>query len=108
MIGDNRPLSELYSEIGDQWADADAAATLLEDLKSAFLSQKMQDHIACGLAVSKAEAAVKASQEWNDYVIKATTARKNANKLRVKLEVIKMRSWENTNQEANNRMASRI
>lgn len=107
-MGENQPLSEQYAEVGEQWVDADAAATLLEDLKSAFLNQKMQDYIGTGMAISRAEAEVKGSQEWKEYVIKTTNARKNANKLRVRLEVIKMRAWENTNQEANNRMAARL
>jgi len=90
------------------WADAEAAASLLEDLKSSFLSQKMQDWIASGHAVNKAEAMVKSSPEWTEYVTKTINQRKAANKLKVKLEVIRMRAWENTNQEANNRMAARI
>jgi hypothetical protein len=104
----NQTLSDQYAEIGSEWADAESAASLLEDLKSAFLSQKMQDWISGGMAVNKAEASVKSSPEWQDYITKMVNARKLANKLKVQLEVLKMRGWENTNFEANNRMAARL
>ncbi len=103
---DNRPLSQIYSEIAHQWVDADAAASLLEDCKSAFLSQKMQMHSM--LPVSKAEALVKASPEWEDYIEKMVNARKQANLLKVKLETIKMRHSEWQSEEANNRAQARL
>jgi hypothetical protein len=104
----NAPLSEQYAEIGHEWADAEAAASLLEDLKTSVLSQKMQDWIAGGMAVNKAEASVKASPEWTDYITKMVNARKLANKLRVQMDVVKMRQWEQTNAQANERMAARM
>lgn len=107
-LTNDAPLSEHYMLVGESWADAEAAASLLEDLKSSFLSQKMQDWIAGGSALNKAEASVKASDEWREYIEKMVNARKLANKLKVQLEVIRMRAWEQTNQEANNRMAARI
>lgn len=102
----NAPLSQQYYEIAHQWVDADAAASLLEDCKSAFLSQKMQMY--ANQAVSKAEALVKASPEWRDYIEKMVNARKAANLLKVKMETLKMRHSEWQSEEANNRTQARL
>lgn len=104
----NKPLPEFYGEIGDQWADADAAASLLEDLKSAFLSQKMMEHTVHGVALNKAEMLVKASREWTDYIQKTVATRKNANKLKVKLEQIKMEHMKWQSEQANERVQARL
>ena len=105
-MNSNEPLSETYAKVAEQWVDADAAANLLEDLKSAFLSQRM---LALGdMPVSKAEAAVKGSDEWQDYLEKTVAARKSANLFKVQMETIKMRFSEYQSQEANNRVISRL
>ena len=36
-----QPISEEYRIVAKQWVDAEAAASLLEDTKSAVLAQKM-------------------------------------------------------------------
>lgn len=105
-MSDNRPLSEIYSEIGASWVDADAAANLLEDCKSAFLSQKMLLHP--DVAVNKAEMLVKGSREWEDYIHKTVAARKRANLLKVQMETIRMRFSEWQSQEANERVQARL
>lgn len=107
-MSDNRPESEIYYEAGVTWADAQAAADLLEDLKSSFLSQRMQDWITQGMAVNKAEATVKASPEWQDYVRKMVSARKTANTARVYLDSVKMRAGERNSEEANHRLSMKI
>jgi len=104
----NKPLSQQYEEMGLQWTDLDAAATLLEDTKSSFLSQKMQTYIDVGFAVNRAEAAVKASPEWSAYIYNMVETRKKANVCRVKMDTIKMRISEQMSEEANNRAASKM
>lgn len=105
---DNRPISEIYYEIGVQWSDAEAAADIQEDLKSAFLSKEMQTWVQQGMAVNKAEATVKASPAWEDYVRQTVALRKKANYLKVQLASIKMRSGEQASEEANHRATMRL
>ena len=81
----NRPLSEQFRVIAKKWVDADAAANLLEESKSAFLSKKMAD--LGDMPVSKAEMSVKASSDWIEYIEKMVSARKEAALLKVQLEL---------------------
>ena len=106
MDSSSKPLSEQYAEIGAQWADADAAASLLEGCRSAYLSQKMQ--LMGDKPINRAEAIVKASQDWQDYNEKMVNARKRANLLRVQMETIKMRHSVWQSEEANNRTQARL
>ena len=88
----NMMISEQYRIIAKKWVDADSAANLLEETKSAFLNQKM---LAQGdMAVSKAEMIVKASPEWKEYIEQMIEARKQANLYKVQLEYIRMQFYE--------------
>lgn len=88
----NLPISEQFRVIAKKWVDADSAANMLEETKSAFLNQLM---LAQGdMAVSKAEMIVKASPEWKEYVEGMVNARKAANLLKVQLEYIRMQFYE--------------
>lgn len=91
-MSDDRPISEEYRIIAKRWVDADNSANLLEESKSAFLSQKMLEH--GDIAVSKAETFVKGSPEWKEYIEQMVNARKEANLLKVQLEYIRMRFYE--------------
>lgn len=102
----NLPWSEQYRIVARKWVDADAAASLLEDTKSAFLSQKMQQH--ADLPVSKAEAIIKGSAEWADFIEKMVAARKQANLLKVQLEYLRMKFSEWQSAEATKRTEARL
>lgn len=102
----NLPWSEQYRIVARKWVDADAAASLLEDTKSAFLSQKMQQH--ADLPVSKAEAIIKGSAEWVDFIEKMVAARKQANLLKVQLEYLRMKFSEWQSAEATKRTEARL
>ena len=105
-MSDNLPLSEQYRLIAKRWVDADAAATLLEETKSAVLSRNMA---ALGdMAVSKAEMTVKASAEWTDYIEKMVAARKQAALLKAQLEFIRMRFNEWQSAEATKRAEMKL
>jgi hypothetical protein len=83
-----------------------AAADMLEEGKSAFLSQKM---IRLGdVPVSRAELTVKASPEWADYIKKMVRAREQANLARIEAEFLKMRFTEWQAQDANQRQELRM
>lgn len=102
----NLPISEEYRIVAKQWVDAEAAASLLEDTKSAVLAQKMA---ALGdMPVSKAEMQVKASDDWYEFVDSVVEARKKANLLKVQLEYIRMRSGEWQSMEASKRAEMRL
>jgi hypothetical protein len=93
----NLPWSEQYRIVARKWVDADAAASLLEDTKSAFLSQRMQ--ALADLPVSRSEAMVKGSPEWVDFIQKMVAARKQSNLLKVQLEYLRMKfsEWQSDN-----------
>lgn len=102
----NHPLSEQYRIAAKEWVDAEAAASLLEDTKSAVLAQKMT---ALGdMPVSRAEMQIKASPEWTDHISKMIAARKHANWLKVKLEYLRMRASEWQSAEASKRAEMRL
>lgn len=90
----NAPLSEQFRLAAKDWVDKDSAASMLEETKSAVLSQRMA---ALGdMAVSKAELAVKATPEWREFVEGMVRARTSANLAKVKLEWIRLKfnEWQ--------------
>jgi hypothetical protein len=103
---DNRPWSEQFRIVAKQWVDADAAATLLEDTKSAVLAERMQAH--ADLPVNRAEQIVKSSAEWRDHVEKMVNARKAANRLKVQMEYLRMKFSEWQSHEATKRTEARL
>jgi hypothetical protein len=105
-MSDNRPLSEQYRIVAKQWVDAEAAASLLEDTKSAVLAQRM---VALGdMPVSRAEMLVKASQEWRADLLAINTARQAANRLKVQMEYIRMKAMEWTDANATRRAEMKL
>lgn len=87
-----RPISEEFRLVAKAWADAEHAAALLEDTKSATLAQMM---VALGdLPVSKAEMIVKASKDWRDHLDIIAKARKEANLRKVQMEYVRLRFTE--------------
>ena len=98
--------SEQFRIVAKEWVDADAAASVLEELKSATLSQKMQ---ALGdMPVNRAEMAVKGSPEWEEYIRSMTNARRRANLLKVKLEYLRMKYGEWNSAEATKRAEMKL
>ena len=120
---DNRPWSDIYREAGMDWADKEAAAQLLEECRSAVLSQWMVEEMGnyvvpvtksgspsarAEMAIGKAEALVKASSRWREYNEKMIAARTDANKAKVRLESIRMRAMEQQAKDATARAEMRI
>lgn len=102
----NFPISEKFRLVAKEWIQLDAAANLLEETKSAVLSQKMA---ALGdMPVSKAELQVKASDEWRDFVSKMVEARSAANLKKVQMEYIRMQFSEWQSKEATARAERRL
>jgi hypothetical protein len=106
IMESNLPLSEQFRLIAKKWIDADAAANILEETKSAFLAQKMAEQ--GDVPVSRAEMAVKASQEWAEYVESMVNARKRAALLKAQLEYIRMQFTEQQSIEATRRAEMKL
>ena len=102
----NLPWSEQYRIVSKQWVDADAAASILEDTKSAVMAERV---MAMGdMAINKAEATVKASAEWRHHVESIVKARRAANRLKVQLEYLRMKFAEWQSENANRRAEMRL
>ena len=102
----NEPISEQYRLAAKEWVDADSSASLLEETKSAVLSQMMQKQ--GDMPVSRAELNVKASPEWHLFIGDMVAARKQANFLKVKVEWLKMRHREWISADANQRAEMKL
>lgn len=102
----DRPLSEQFRLVAKKWVDADSAASLLEETKSAMLARMMS---AFGdIPVNRAELNVKASEEWLDFITKMVKARERAALLKVQLEYIRMRFNEWQSHAANRRAEMKL
>lgn len=101
-----RPISEQFRVVAKVWVELDAAANLLEETKSAVLSQMMAKQ--GDVPVSRAELNVKASQEWSDHVAKICDARREANLKKVHLEFLRMKHAEWQSMNANHRHEARL
>lgn len=108
MVG--KSTSERYHIAAIEWADADAAASLLEETKSAVLSDMVTEMLSknISMAVNRAEALVKSSSRWRAFVTDMVELRRKANMAKVEMEYIRMRHSEEMSQEATHRAASRI
>ena len=106
MTESNLPISEQYRIVAKRWVDAEAAAALMEDTKSAMLSQMMTK--LGDMPVSRAEMQVKASPEWMEFIENMVAARKHANLLKVQIEYLRMRSSEWTSEEATKRAEMKL
>ncbi len=106
MIDNGPPLSEQFRIIAKKWVEQDAAASLLEESKSAVLAQRMA---ALGeMPVSKAEMQVKASDDWHEYIENMVDQRKKAAMLKVQLEYIRMQFSEWQSHEATRRAEMKL
>jgi len=102
----NEPISEQYRIVAKKWVEADSAASLLEESKSAVLSRMMMD--LGDMPVSRAEMNVKASREWSEYVNKMVRAREDAALLKVKMEYLRMKFSEWQSHEATKRAEMKL
>lgn len=105
-MSDNLPISEQYLRKAHVWADLEFAATMLEESKSAVLSQMILAH--GDIPYNRAEMRVKASEPWKEYLGKMIEARKKANHAKVELEYLRMKFQEWNSAEANNRLQARL
>ena len=96
-----RPISEQFRVVAKQWVDDDKAASILEESKSAVLSQMMLKE--GDIPVSKAEMRVKGSAEWQDYLDKMVNARADANLRKLHMDYLRMKEREADREDWNAR-----
>ncbi len=102
MQPNERPISELFRLAALDYVDLDAAARTLEENKGGILSHKITQ--LAPMPVSRAEALVKASEEWRDYIYKMVEARTKANRAKVEVEFLRMKFMEQNSEQANARL----
>jgi hypothetical protein len=102
----DKPLSEQYRIVAKKWVDADGAANMLEETKSAVLSKMMVD--LGDMPVSKAEMQVKASDAWREHITQMVEARSQASLLKVQMEYIRMKFHEWQSHAANRRAEMKL
>lgn len=98
--------SEQFRIAAKDWVDKECAASMLEETKSAVLSQKMME--LGQIPVSHAEMIIKASNDWIEFVQSMVEARKVANLSKVKVEYIRMKFSEWQSAEATKRAEMRL
>lgn len=96
-----RPISEEFRLVARAWVDAEKAAAILEESKTAVLSQLMLKE--GDIAANKAEMRVKGSEAWQEYLDKMVSARAEANLRRVQMKYVEMRFSEWQSADANAR-----
>ena len=102
----NIPYSEQYRLCAKDWVEKDSVARLLEETKTAVLSQYIQNE--GDKPHNRAERDVKASEKWSDFITKMVRARETANLAKVKLKYIEMKYFENAGAEATARSERRM
>ena len=102
----NKPISEQFRIVAKQWVDADNAARLLEETKTAVLAQRMAAE--GDIPAAHAERNVKASDEWHTFIHGLVDARTAANRLKVQLDYIRMQASEHQSFEATKRAEMKL
>ncbi len=102
----NLPWSEQFRIVAKEWVDLDKAATMLEETKTLVLSKKIK---ALGdMPHNRAEAEVKASPEWHDYITRLVESRSAANLRKVQMEYLRMKFQEWSSENATKRAEMRL
>lgn len=97
---------EALIRAGEAWADADAAAALLEETKKSLLALLMNDADASSIAAKEMQAL--AHPDYKKHVDGMVSARKAANKARVRYDSAKVLAELRRSQEATRRAEANI
>lgn len=110
MPAHERPISEQFRVVAKSWVDADAAARLLEELKTTTLERQKQRliEIEGDMPDSHAERRVKAADDWSDYIKQMVEARTTANLKKAQMEFLRMRFTEIQDANASARAEQRL
>jgi len=102
----NQPLSEQFRIVAKSWTQKHAAASILEETKTAVLAQMIGRQ--GDIAYNQAERIVKSSEEWRAFIKDMVEAREAANLSKVKMEYMRMRFSEWQSAEANRRAEMKL
>lgn len=107
---EDRPISEQFRVVAKTWAEVDAQARLLEEMKTTRLEQAKQDLIdkEGDMPDSHAERRVKASEDWETYIKGMVDARTKANLKKAQMEFLRMRFTEQQDANASARAEMRL
>lgn len=106
----NQPISEQFRLAGEAWSDADRAASLMERTREAVFSDMVGKVLGenIGLPVNKAELVARSSPEYTEFVTVMVKLRRDANMLKVQMEVLRMRFSEWQSDAANARAERKL
>jgi hypothetical protein len=99
-------IRERLAQVGEEWADKDAAANLLEETKNSLLAELMNTANASSEAERKRIA--QADPAFKLHLANMVSARKEANRARVRYETGKMWAELKRSQESTIREQMRI
>lgn len=102
----NEPISDQWYQAANRWVDAESAANLLEETRSAIFSQMTLRQTASSVAAR--ELMARGSDDWMNHVQKIADARRHANKLKIECDFLKMKYFEAAGQAATERTMARL
>lgn len=87
-----QPIAERFRLAGESWVDLDAAATLLEEMKTTTLGKMKTDLIKASgpMPDNTAERIVKSGEEWAKYIERMCAARAEANRAKMQIEYLRV------------------
>lgn len=106
----DEPISERFRIVAKKWVEADEAASLMEETRSAVLSEMINNVVSYNINMpfNKAELAAKSSPEYREFVTTMVKLRSGANLLKMKLEYLRMQHSERSSHEATARAERRM
>jgi hypothetical protein len=104
------PISEQFRIIAKRWVEADRAASLLEETRTAALSEMIGKVLGSDISMpyNKAELAAKSSPDYKKFITKMVELRSQANLLKVQMKYLEMRHSEQQSEEATARSERRL
>jgi hypothetical protein len=100
------PVSEQYRLVAKRWVEKDGAARLMEETKTSVLAKlisELED-----MPYNRAEASVKASPEWREFLEQMVQMRTDALLLKCQMEYLRMRFSEQQSSEASRRAEMKL
>ena len=92
------------ADAGEEWADKNAAADLLEETKKTVLAEMMQKHRADGItSLTLCESLAQADPAYRLHLTNMVAARKEANRARVRYDSMKVLAEMRRTQESTRR-----
>lgn len=105
MPPSERPISEEYRLAAKDWVEAQKAARLYEEMKTATLAQMKTNLMKemGDMADAKADRLARSSKDWSDYIHAMVEAEAAANFAKVKMKWVELRYGEWQSSDANAR-----